>query len=183
MAAAGPRPAGTAGGGQMSPERSWRVTSGQQDPATVGRLLAALPHWFGLPASNAAYVESARVLPTYLARAPEAEGLPAEPAGVLLARRHFPESAEIHLLAVEPGLHRQGAGRALVAALEADLVAGGCRLLQVKTLGPGSPDEGYARTRRFYAALGFRPLEELSLWGPDNPCLIMVKPLPVTSQS
>jgi hypothetical protein len=39
------------------------------------------------------------------------------------------------------------------------------------------PDEGYARTREFYTALGFRPLEELpDLW-PDNPCLIMVKSL------
>jgi hypothetical protein len=49
--------------------------------------------------------------------------------------------------------------------------------LQVKTLGPTRPDEGYDRTRRFYAQLGFRPLEEIrDLW-PENPCLIMVKAL------
>ena len=51
-------------------------------------------------------------------------------------------------------------------------------LLQVKTLGPTRPSEHYDRTRAFYAALGFQPLEEIhDLW-PGNPCLIMVKPLP-----
>ena len=153
----------------------WQVTSGEQDPGTVERLLRSLPGWFGIPASNAEYVESARELPTYLAR--PARGTGAAPVGVLLARRHFAWAAEIYLLAVEPGLHRQGVGRALVASLEADLVADGCWLLQVKTRGPGKPDAGYERTRQFYAALGFWPLEELDLWGPDNPCLLMVKTL------
>ena len=49
--------------------------------------------------------------------------------------------------------------------------------MQVKTLGPSKPDRRYAGTRRFYEALGFRPLEETALWGPENPCLIMVKRL------
>jgi ribosomal protein S18 acetylase RimI-like enzyme len=101
-----------------------------------------------------------------------------EPVGVLLATRHFPSAAEIHLLAVDPSLHRRGVGRALVAALEADLIADGVKFLQVKTLGPTSPDEGYARTRKFYTQVGFQPLEELhNLW-PGNPCLIMIKSLP-----
>jgi hypothetical protein len=56
-------------------------------------------------------------------------------------------------------------------------VAGGVRLLQVKTLGPADPDPGYDRTRRFCLSLGFEPLEEIhGLW-PDNPCLVMVKVL------
>lgn len=50
-------------------------------------------------------------------------------------------------------------------------------LLSVKTLGPSHPDAGYALTRLFYDAAGFRPVEELlDLW-PGNPCLLMVKPL------
>jgi ribosomal protein S18 acetylase RimI-like enzyme len=160
----------------------WLVSSGEHDPATVARLLRMLPEWFGIEASNAAYVESARELPTYLARhRPEQVprgAAPAEPVGVLLARRHFPSSAEIYLLAVDPAVHRHGVGRALVTALEADLAADGVEWLQVKTLGPSHPSAEYERTRRFYAALGFRPLEEIhGLW-PDNPCLIMVKVLP-----
>jgi GNAT superfamily N-acetyltransferase len=102
----------------------------------------------------------------------------AGPAGVLLASRHFPRAAEIYLMAVDPAVHRRGAGRALVAALEADLIVDGVEFLQVKTLGPTYPDAGYERTRRFYTALGFQPLEEIpDLW-PGNPCLIMIKCLP-----
>ena len=43
---------------------AWVVTSGEVAPATVERLLLSLPDWFGIPASNAAYVEAARELPT-----------------------------------------------------------------------------------------------------------------------
>jgi ribosomal protein S18 acetylase RimI-like enzyme len=163
----------------------WRVTSGSQDPDTVARLLALLPHWFGIEQSNMGYVAAARRLPTYLAW-PGGEAQPAigQPAGVLLADRHFPQSAEIHLLAVDPARHRAGAGQALVQALEADLVADGCEFLQVKTLGPSRADEGYELTRQFYLAMGFRPLEELhGLWDEANPCLIMVKALAVPAQS
>jgi ribosomal protein S18 acetylase RimI-like enzyme len=160
----------------------WVVTSGEVAPAVVERLLQSLPGWFGIDAANAAYVEAARELPTYLARAAANDGRNAaaapEPAGVLLARRHFQQSAEIHLMAVDPDLHRRGVGRALVAALEADLISDGCQFLQVKTLGPSDSDPGYALTRRFYTSLGFRPLEERAdIWGPQNPCLIMVKAL------
>jgi ribosomal protein S18 acetylase RimI-like enzyme len=96
---------------------------------------------------------------------------------VLLAARHFPQSAEIHLLAVDPALHRCGVGRALVTALEVDLAADGVEFLQVKTLGPSHPDAGYQLTRKFYRAMGFVPLEELlELW-PGNPCLVMIKSL------
>lgn len=166
---------------------SWTITSGRPAPATVARLLRSLPEWFGIEAANAEYVAAARELPTYLAWPPGGppSGVPGAagvsttaPVGVLLARRHFPQSAEIHLMAVEPRLHRRGVGRALVRALEADLIAGGFELLQVKTLGPSHPDAGYARTRQFYSSLGFTPLEESQgPWGPENPCLIMVKVL------
>lgn len=152
---------------------AWRVTSGETAPEEVARLLGMLPGWFGIPESNAEYVRRARVLPAYLAWPGDAAQ--GRAAGVLLQMRHFPKSAEIYLMAVDPSLHRGGAGRALVRALESDLAADGVEFLQVKTLGPSHPDAGYAKTRAFYAAMGFRPLEEIhDLW-PDNPCLIMIK--------
>ncbi|MBO0808548.1 MAG: GNAT family N-acetyltransferase [Actinobacteria bacterium] len=156
----------------------WRVTSGEQAPETVNRLLRSLPGWFGIESSIVEYVAKARDLPTYLAwpgGGPAVPVMEQEPAGVLLAARHFPVSAEIYLMAVDPARHRQGAGRALAEALEDDLIADGVELLEVKTLGPSHPDTGYAGTRQFYNRLGFRPLEEIhGLW-PGNPCLIMVK--------
>jgi GNAT superfamily N-acetyltransferase len=153
-------------------ERPWRVTSGEPDPAAVERLLRMLPGWFGIEAAILDYVEEARRLPAYLAWPAEETGAP---VGVLLVRRHFPGAAEIHLMAVDPGWHRRGIGRALVAALEADLIADEVRFLQVKTLGPSAPDAGYERTRQFYARAGFQPLEEIADLWPGNPCLIMIK--------
>ncbi|HET7018890.1 MAG TPA: GNAT family N-acetyltransferase [Streptosporangiaceae bacterium] len=161
----------------------WIVSTGEQAPEMVEALLKTVPEWFGIEESNTAYVESARHLPTYLARprAPEelapGAGPGADPVGVLLATRHFPGAAEIHLMAVARTEHRRGVGRALVTALERDLVADGVTLLQVKTSGPSYPDVGYAKTRLFYQAMGFEPLEELADFWPTNPCLIMIKVL------
>lgn len=142
-----------------------------QDPAAVERILRGLPEWFGIDSSVVEYVEAAGRLPGLMAYAG------GEPVGALVLERHFPTAAEIHLMAVERSRHRQGIGRALVAAAEAALSADGVTLISVKTLGPSHPDAGYADTRRFYAAMGFQPVEELlDLW-PGNPCLLMVKPV------
>jgi len=165
---------------ENGPTRPWRVTSGERAPETVDRLLRSLPAWFGIESSIARYVIKARELPTYLAWPSDeirVEGTERRPVGVLLAARHFPASAEIYLMAVEPALHRQGIGSTLIEAAESDLIADGVEMLQVKTLGPSQPDASYDRTRKFYSHMGFRPLEEIhGLW-PGNPCLVMVKAL------
>jgi GNAT superfamily N-acetyltransferase len=158
----------------------WRVTTGEQSPATVDRLLRSLPDWFGIEPSIVEYVTKAHELPTYLAWpgvGSAAQITERRPVGVLLAARHFPESAEIYLMAVEPAMHRRGIGKALIEALEADLVADNVQLLQVKTLAPSQVDASYDRTRQFYSRMGFRPLEEFHELWPGNPCLIMVKVL------
>jgi hypothetical protein len=69
-------------------------------------------------------------------------------------------------------------GRALLAQAQDWLRQEKVEYLQVKTLAPSHPDEDYARTRAFYLAVGFRPLEELTgLWNEENPCLLMIKRL------
>ncbi len=149
------------------------VVVGRHDPDAVERLLRSLPDWFGIEESLQSYVEDARAKPTYLAVSSRS----GEVLGALLVTTHSPESAEIHLLAVSPHNHRQGIGRALVDAFEADMVAAGVRVLQVKTLGPSQADEAYGRTLSFYLAMGYIPLEELQgIWA-ENPCLILVKPI------
>lgn len=161
--------------GSQADRPAWRVTSGEPAPDAVERLLRMLPRWFGIESSVIEYVAAARTRPAYLAW-PDGQQA-AQPSGALLAARHFPASAEIYLMAVDPAWHRRGVGRALVAALEADLIAEGVEFLQVKTQGPARPDAGYAKTRQFYAAVGFSPLEEIhGLW-PGIPCLVMIKSL------
>jgi GNAT superfamily N-acetyltransferase len=80
-------------------------------------------------------------------------------------------------MGVRRARHGQGLGTELLRAAEDYLRSRGVEYLQVKTLGPSWPDPGYERTRRFYEARGFVPLEELhGLWE-HNPCLILVKRL------
>jgi GNAT superfamily N-acetyltransferase len=80
------------------------------------------------------------------------------------------------VLGVRRDRHRRGVGRRLVAAAEAHCRAAGLIYLTVKTLAPSHPHPFYARTRAFYAALGFVPLEVLpKVWGGGNPCLLMVR--------
>lgn len=147
-----------------------RHTAGDRD--AVRAILADLPAWFGRPESTDAYVAAADRLPNYFAIAPDGE-----PIGVVLVEQHFPETAEIHLMAVRAGWHRRGVGRALLASVEGDLHRSGTRVLTVKTLGAADPDEGYRKTRLFYEGTGFLPLEEFTDLWPGTPCLFMAKPL------
>ncbi len=63
-------------------------------------------------------------------------------------------------------------------AAETHLRAQGIHWFHAKTLSPRDADPNYAKTRAFYAAMGFEPLEEIvAVWGPDNPCLLLVKRL------
>jgi GNAT superfamily N-acetyltransferase len=145
---------------------------GRCDPDAVAALLHGLPEWFGIEEATAGYIEAARTMPTVLCR--EAGVV----VGALLWTRHFPEAAEIHLMAVDAARHRHGIGTALLERAEQELRTDGVRFLQVKTLGPSYPDEEYERTRLFYEARGFVALEEIfGVWAEDNPMLILVKAL------
>jgi ribosomal protein S18 acetylase RimI-like enzyme len=104
-----------------------------------------LPEWFGIESAIVGYVEHAQHTETLLARTLGDSHAPA--VGALLVRRHFPEAAEIHLLAVEPAWHRRGVGSALVHHAEERLETRGVGVLSVKTLGPSSDSTAYAATR------------------------------------
>jgi ribosomal protein S18 acetylase RimI-like enzyme len=135
-------------------------------------VLADLPRWFGIPASTSAYVANAAGLPMFAVL--EAT----EPVGFVSLKPRTPFAQEIYVVGVKRRLHRAGLGRALIEAAGTSAANGGSRFLTVKTLAPSHPDPSYAATRRFYEAVGFVPLEEFpTLWGEDNPCLMMVKAL------
>jgi GNAT superfamily N-acetyltransferase len=161
-------------------------TLGRSDAAHD--ILGELPEWFGIDRFTHEYVEAAAKFPNYVAvAAPEAPApaieadggkIPSEEVlGVLLVDQRYPTSAEVHLLAVRRKHHRGGIGRTLMRRVEDDLRAQGVRLLSVKTFGPSASDPDFDRTRAFYTACGFHPVEEFpDLWA-DNPCMLMVKAL------
>ena len=130
-------------------------------------VLRDLPEWFGIEEATAAYIRDIAELPTF--------GVGDD--ALLALKLHNPRAAEVYVMGVRRPRHRQGLGTALLSAAEQYLRDRGIEYLQVKTLGPSYPDEGYERTREFYEARGFVPLEELhNLWE-QNPCLLMVKRL------
>ncbi len=135
-------------------------------------ILRGLPGWFGIEEDLLNYEKEVEHLPTFLATR---DG---NVLGFLSLKSHNPFSAEIMVMAVRTEYQGKGMGRALVETAESHARGEGIEYMQVKTLGPSRPDEGYARTRAFYEALGFRPLEEFTqIWDETNPCLILVKKL------
>nr|WP_083263968.1 GNAT family N-acetyltransferase [Curtobacterium sp. ER1/6] len=139
----------------------------------VRRILGALPDWFGDPVAIENYAAAAADGP-YDSRLAVLGGTV---VGVALTRRHFPASAELHLIAVHPTVHGRGVGSALVESIAAELAADGCRFLSVHTVGPSFDHEPYARTRAFYERLGFTPLEEHHGLDWSGPSVILVRPL------
>jgi coenzyme F420-0:L-glutamate ligase/coenzyme F420-1:gamma-L-glutamate ligase len=129
-------------------------------------VLRELPEWFGIDSATETYIRDVAELTT-LAIGDE---------GFLSLKRHEARAAEIYVMGVRPERHRTGVGRALVAAAETWCRSNGIEYLQVKTLAPSAASEHYARTRAFYEALGFVPLEVLpDLWDAHNPALVLVK--------
>jgi ribosomal protein S18 acetylase RimI-like enzyme len=140
--------------------------------------LTALPTWFGIPASVEDYVATADRSVTVIASLEDAD------VGLLTLVRHGCYAAEVYVMAVLPELHRLGIGWALLGHAEGMLAADGVEFLQVKTLAPSKPDDGYDKTRAFYLAYGFRPLEEFpDLWDTENPALQMIKTIPSLATS
>ncbi|HXQ09565.1 MAG TPA: GNAT family N-acetyltransferase [Caulobacteraceae bacterium] len=138
-------------------------------------ILAELPEWFGIPESNAEYEHLAETGPAWVA------SLAGQDIGLMVLKPHFSDTLEIELLAVRAARHRGGAGRALVEQAVALARAEGRRFLTVKTRGPSAPYEPYERTRAFYQAMGFAALEEFTeIWGPENPALLMARPVAKT---
>jgi GNAT superfamily N-acetyltransferase len=143
------------------------VESAAERSQVCETVLRDLPAWFGIEEATAAYIRDVAELPTF------AVGDDA----FLSVKQHTARAAEVYVMGVRENRHRRGLGTALLAAAEDYLRERGVEYLQVKTLGPSDPYEPYARTRRFYEARGFVPLEELhGLWE-HNPCLVMVKRL------
>jgi chloramphenicol 3-O-phosphotransferase/ribosomal protein S18 acetylase RimI-like enzyme len=135
-------------------------------------ILRALPAWFGIERAVQQYIHDIEIMPTILAN------VNGQTLGFLTLKIHNPHAAEIHVMGVRPEAHHQGIGRAMLERAEAYLRHQGIEYFQVKTLSAAHPDTGYAKTRAFYHAMGFRPLEELpDFWDAENPCLMMVKKL------
>ena len=133
-------------------------------------ILRSLPDWFGIEDSLVQYVKDANTMPTMFAKDDDVV------VGFLTIKKHFPETAEIHCMGILPQYHRKGIGKLLIKELENYLKDDGLKILQVKTVSADRDCSAYAKTRAFYKAVGFIPLEVFpTFWDKANPCLVLVK--------
>jgi GNAT superfamily N-acetyltransferase len=136
------------------------------------RLLGQLPDWFGIPEAVEELADRADGATAVVAISGRLE------IGLMTLVRHTRYAAEIDVMAVAPEHHRQGVGRSMLDYAERLMARDGVEYLQVKTLADSVDYEPYERTRAFYAACGFRPLQVFpDLWDPENPALQLIKRL------
>jgi len=142
----------------------------EQDRESCKAILERLHDWFGVASVNESYISVLGHMPTAVAVIDE------QICGFAALEQHNRDSIELHVLAVDRAVHNKGIGKELVKWSESFCESVGVSWFHVKTRGPSTPDREYAGTRKFYKAMGFVALfESMTLWGPDDAALIMVK--------
>ena len=133
-------------------------------------ILRALPSWFGNEPAIVDYTNQVRDMP-FLAAFVDSSSV-----GFMAVKEHNQYTAEICVMGILSDYHRQGIGRKLIRWCEEYCEATGKEFLTVKTLDESRASKSYDKTRQFYLAVGFKPLEMFPLhWDKDNPCLFLVK--------
>ncbi|ATL67253.1 hypothetical protein CRH09_14650 [Nocardia terpenica] len=103
--------------------------------------------------------------------------------GFAIVEHRSADAAEILWIAVAAALRGGGAGTMLLDRVLGDLGAGGCRVVEVKTLDASADYEPYVATRAFWERRGFvhiDTIDPLPGWQTGNPAAIYVVALACT---
>lgn len=147
-----------------------QVDNSTQKAYICDTILHALPNWFGVEASIVDYVHKTQSMPFWVAF----DGR--KPVGFVALKVHNTYTSEVCVMGVLKEYHRLGIGKKLIECCESFCNIHHIEYLTVKTLDGSAESSNYTKTRTFYIALGFRPLEVFPLyWDKDNPCLFMAK--------
>lgn len=133
------------------------------------KILGGLPKWFGIPESTAEYIKESSKMPFWAAYDKETA------VGFMAIKKTSEYTSEIYVMGIDEEYHRKGIGKALFQYCYNYCRENGVEFLQVKTVDESSSGKNYAKTRKFYKAMGFKELECIpEIWGEYNPCLIMI---------
>ncbi|WP_167958263.1 GNAT family N-acetyltransferase [Anaerosporobacter faecicola] len=133
-------------------------------------ILHQLPDWFGIEESTQGYIRDSKKMVYFAAYDEE------QTVGFLAINPTSRYTAEIYVMGIKTEYHRMGIGRQLFQTCYQWCREHHYEYLQVKTLDYSSADPNYAKTRKYYETMGFRPLECFpTLWGECNPCLVMIQ--------
>lgn len=150
------------------------VTNPDIKSTICNTILRSLPNWFGVPESIVDYTKSVRDMPFYACYANDGVSNDDIPIGFVAIKVHNTYTAEVCVMGILSEYHRMGIGCKLIDTCVTYCKEHGHRFLTVKTLADLSPDPDYAKTRAFYLAQGFCPLEVFpQIWDEANPCLFM----------
>jgi len=141
------------------------ITNPEEKSEICNIILHALPKWFGIEESIVEYVHSVQDKPFFCATNNN------DAIGFVSILPHNAHTAEIYVMGILEEFHRQDIGQSLVELCETYCHTNRMNFLTVKTLDESHPDPYYKKTRMFYQAMGFKPLEVLpTLWGESCPC-------------
>ena len=153
--------------------RAYRVeelSDVDQSRAACDRLLSQLPDWFGTYDVYQDYLDDLATRHVF------GVAVSNTVVGLMALTEASKAHMDIHVFAVAPAMHGKGVGRALVIQAERFAAEKGKHFLTVKTLGPSHPSLPYRKTRGFYQAVGFAPIEEYAdFWGKGYPMLLLCK--------
>jgi GNAT superfamily N-acetyltransferase len=134
-------------------------------------IMQRLPAWFGIEQAIVNYAQDLTSCDGFVAT------IDRDVTGFIGLKRFGANSIEVNVMGVLPEHRRKGIGTQLLRAVEEEALRSGVGFLHTKTLSPSVVDEAYEQTRAFWKAEGFIALDEHMLWGPSNPCLVLIKVL------
>lgn len=147
-----------------------KVDPTEEKASICDAILHALPNWFGIESSIQNYINESKEMPFFVAFDND------KPIGFVAIKNHNPHAAEIYVMGILQKYQRLGIGKKLIKCCESFCKENKIEYLTVKTLDESAKSEDYEKTRHFYLALDFRPLDVFPLlWDKDNPCLLMAK--------
>jgi GNAT superfamily N-acetyltransferase len=147
-----------------------RMLDAATDADACDAIIRELPEWFGMEEGIRDCAQAVRSQAGFVA----VEG---DDVVGFLTFTTTSETSEITWMGVRAGRRRRGTGRALIEVLTEHLRAEGVPRLQVKTLSAREPYPPYAETRSFYRSMGFTEEQELDIWGPENPAVLLGRDL------
>lgn len=158
------------GGARLMHARTTRPLT-NSDVDTCVEIMRALPEWFGVEEAIRQYESDLRSLDGFVRL--EAQRI----VGFVGLKRYGDAAVEVNVIAVHPDYRNKGIGSSLLQTVENEAISSTTRLLHTKTVAPSRSNAAYDETRKFWAARGFVPMDEHALWGAENPCMVLVKPL------
>jgi GNAT superfamily N-acetyltransferase len=161
---------GASGGPAGQTETTIQRLRPEHSPACVA-IMRALPAWFGIEDAIVKYGRDLESGDGFVAVAESGV------VGFVGLKRYGAHAIELNVIALQPNWRRRGIGSRLLLAVENEARSAGARFLHTKTVSPARRNAAYDESRAFWLAAGFVPLDEHLLWGPHNPCLVLIKVL------